>query len=228
MAGDAKPADRFAVLLRRVSDIGLPTITRVTGCQTAHDPIARDLGNDRGRGDREAERVALDHGLHGAGNRRCNSSVDERGIRAYRQHRHGARHRQQSRTQDVKAVYFGHARRADPDTGGTAIGASPERLIADFTLLPGQHLRIIKLAAQHFRKAAGLEDHRSGHHRPGERPASGLVDAAHQPVTLPLDREIRHPPPPPTLVPRDRVAGKPTAVGGVVHAQKIAMLIACR
>jgi len=29
-------------------------------------------------------------------------------------------------------------------------------------------------------------------------------------------------------VPRGRAVGKPTAVGGVAHAQKIAMLIACR
>jgi hypothetical protein len=64
MAGDAESADRLAVLLRRVSDIGLPAIAGIARRQTAHDPIARDLGDDRGRGDREAERVAFDNRLH--------------------------------------------------------------------------------------------------------------------------------------------------------------------
>ena len=75
MAGDAELADRLAVLQRRVSDIGLPAITGISGRQTAHDPIACDLCDHRSGSNREAERVSFDDGLHRAGNRRGNGAV---------------------------------------------------------------------------------------------------------------------------------------------------------
>jgi len=192
MAGNAELADRLAVLERRVSDIGLPAIARIPGCQPVHDPIARDLCNNGGGGNREAERVSFDNGLHRAGNRWSNSAVDESGVGAHPEHGHSAGHREQSRAQDVEAVYFACARRTDPDTRGSASGTPPERVVASLPLLSGQRLRIIEPLTQQFREPAGLENHRGGDHRPGQRPTSGLIDTAHQPSALPLDREIRH------------------------------------
>ena len=42
-------------------------------------------------------------------------------------------------------------------------------------------------------EAAAVDDHRGGHHRAGQRPAPGLVDAADDALAASLDREIRHP-----------------------------------
>ena len=105
----------------------------------------------------------------------------------------------------------GDARRADADTGGAAIDAPPQRAVAGLALLDAQHLRIVEPVAQRFREAARIENHRSGDHRPGERPAPGLVDAADQPRAAPLDLEIRHPSPPGGLC--HKGAGRASAGG---------------
>jgi len=55
----------------------------------------------------------------------------------------------------------------------------------------------VEAVAQRFRKAAVIENHRRGDHRPGKRPAPGLVNAADQPRAAPFDLEIRHRPLPP-------------------------------
>jgi len=197
MAGDAEAADRLAVLQCRVSDIGLPAITGIPGCETTHDPVARDLRDDRGGGDREAERVAFDDGLHGTSDRRGDYAVDECGIGARPEHRHGARHRQQSRTQNIKTVNFERAGGADPDAGGAPLGAPLKRAVAGFPLLSGQGLRIVENAPQHFGKTVGIKNHGGRDHRPRQRPSPRLVDAAYQALAPSLDREIRHRPSPP-------------------------------
>jgi len=50
------------------------------------------------------------------------------------EHRHGTRHRQQGRAQDIKAVDFGRAYRADSNAGGATVDAPPKRAVASFTL----------------------------------------------------------------------------------------------
>jgi len=42
-----------------------PAIGRVERRELGHQPVAPYLGDDRGRGDREAQRVAIDHGAKG-------------------------------------------------------------------------------------------------------------------------------------------------------------------
>ena len=193
------------MLGRRITDIGLPAISWVAQCQAAHDAVARYFGDDGGGSDREAERIAFDDGLDCAGDGRGDAAVDERHIGADPEHVHSTRHRQQARAQDIDAVDFVHARRTDPDPRGSALDAPPERAVAGLALLPGQHLRIVELVAEHFREAAGVEDHRSRDHRPGKRPPPGLVDAAHQPLAPVFKREIRHAP---LLVPCGKRFGK--------------------
>src|SRR6266481_2617833 len=48
------------------------------------------------------------------------------------------------------------------------------------------------LVAEHFRETAGVKNHGSRDHRPGERPPPCLIDAAHQAPAPAFEREIRH------------------------------------
>ena len=85
--------------------------------------------------------------------------------------------------------------------------SAPEARLA---LFDAQHFRIVEPVAQGLREAAGIENHRRGDHRPGERPAPGFVDPADQPRAAPLDPEIRHPSPPRGLC--HKGAGRATAM----------------
>src|SRR5439155_8993216 len=116
-------------------------------------------------------------------------------------------------------------RRADPDPGGSAFGTASQRSIAGLALLERQYLRIIEFIAQHPGEAAGVENHSGGDDRSGERSPPCLVDAAYQPLALPLYREIRHRPLHPSrLVPRVGRLGK----NGVARGREIIILIGCR
>ena len=192
----------------RVADIGAPSIARIARREAAHDAVAGHLGDDGSSGDREAESISVDDRLHGAIDRRGDVAVDQCDIGAHAEDSDGARHCQQGGAQDVDAVDFGHTRRADPDMRGPASGASPQCAVAGLAFLDAQHLRIVEPVAQGFREAAGIENHRRGDHRPGKRPAPGLVDAADQPRAAPFDLEIRHRPLPRRLVPQRVSAGQ--------------------
>ena len=221
MAGDTQSADRLAVLACRISNVCLPAVAGVARRQAAHDAVTGYLGDDGGGSDREAERVAFDDGLHYGGDGRGDAAVDEYDIGADPEHVDGACHRQQRRAQDVDAVDFVRARRADPDPRGSAIDALPERAVAGLALFAGQHLRIIELVAEHFRETAGVKNHGSRDHRPGERPPPCLIDAAHQALAPAFEREIRH------FLPQRRLchaagAGA-SACGGMAPGENIAI-----
>jgi len=192
MTGDTELANRLGVFLCRVSDIGLPAITRIAVCQTMHNPIARDLGDNGGGGDREAQPVAFDDSLHRASERRSNGAIHKRSVRAHPENRDRAGHRQQRRAQNVEAVNFNCARRANADMSSATVDTVSKRTVAALALHSRQHLRIIEPVAQHFWEPAGLEDYCGGDDGPSQRPAPGLVDTAHQTAASPLDREIRH------------------------------------
>ena len=154
-----------------------------------------------------------------AGDGRGDAAVDERDIGADPEHVHGARHRQQRRAQDVDAVDFVHAGRADPDPRGSAIDAPPERAVAGLALFAGQHLRIVELVAEHLRETAGVENHGSRDYWSGERSPPGLVDAAHQPLAPAFKREIRHV----SRACATRRAVRQARGGGVALAENIAI-----
>ena len=90
----------------------------------------------------------------------------------HRQRRHRARQRPQRGAQDVVAVDARGRREGDRDLGG---GANPGvELLARLRI---ELLRIVEPA----RHALGIEDHRGGHHRTGERSPARLVAARHRP-----------------------------------------------
>ncbi len=199
MASHAESANRLTMRRRRIADIGLPAVNRIARRKAAHDPVARHLGDDGGSGDREAERIPFDDGLHGAGQRRSNAAIDEGDIGPNSEHRHRPGHRQQGRTQNVDAVYFGDAGRRDADPGCTAIGTTPQGAVAGFPIFDSEHFRIVEPVSKCFRKTPRVENHRCGDYWPGERSTSGLVNPADEPCAAPFDLEIRHPFPPPGL-----------------------------
>ncbi len=157
-----------------------------------HDSVAGDLGDDRGGGDREAQRVALDDRLDRAWQGRRDVAVDQRDVGHDPERGDGAAHRQQAGAQDVDAVDLAGAGSADANSDRADFDAGEECAVTGFACLAAQHLRIVEIAAQHAAEAAPVEDHRGGDDRPGERSAPRLVDAAHQPGAAALDREIRH------------------------------------
>jgi hypothetical protein len=58
--GDPVLLDRGPVLGRRVADVRGELPARVALLHPLHEPVARDLRDDRRRGDRRARRVAAD------------------------------------------------------------------------------------------------------------------------------------------------------------------------
>ena len=196
--------DGGAMLARCVADIGLPAITTIALGERAHDPVARDLGDDRGRRDREAESVALYDRLHRAGEGRRHVAVDECHVRADSEPANGPRHRQKRRAQNVDAVDLAHARRADADMRDATTDAAPERSPAGIALLGGQNLRVIEFVAQGSGEAPRIEDYRGSHDRPCQRATPYLVDAANNSRRAPFEREIRHRPSIERLLPRVR------------------------
>ena len=74
----AEPEQRRPMLAGAVADVPLEAILWEVGGQRAHQPVAGDLGDDRGGGDRQAERIAADDATHPAGQGRGALAVDQR------------------------------------------------------------------------------------------------------------------------------------------------------
>src|SRR6185312_14613804 len=60
MQAGAVGFEAFVVLRRAVTLVVAPVVIGVFVVQRAHHPVTRDLGNDRGRGDGDGARIALD------------------------------------------------------------------------------------------------------------------------------------------------------------------------
>ena len=56
----AASRDRFEMKLRPIADMARKAIVGIMRVEPGHHPVARDLGDDRGGGDRQARGVALD------------------------------------------------------------------------------------------------------------------------------------------------------------------------
>ena len=67
VAADAKLPDRLTVRAGGVADVGVPAVTGIARRKPSHQAVAGDLGDDRGGADRRYQSVAVDDGLHRAG-----------------------------------------------------------------------------------------------------------------------------------------------------------------
>ena len=109
MNGQPMHTDAGIMRARRIADIGLPAILRMLLMQPAHQPVALDLGEDRGGGDRQGPPVAADDRRRRAGQAgRPEPPVDQRMRRRLPERRDhgqaGARHRQQAGMMDVDRI----------------------------------------------------------------------------------------------------------------------------
>src|ERR1700722_14514476 len=96
---------RFKMNLRPVADMARKAIVRIKRVETGHHPVARDLGDNRGGGDRETRGVALDDRAPLAAKaRRPVAAVDECESRTQRQSVDGARHRRKRRAANIEKI----------------------------------------------------------------------------------------------------------------------------
>jgi hypothetical protein len=207
MRGKAIGLDRRPMLRRAVAGIVLPTISWVLAVQLPHHLVARDFRENRGGGDRVGEMVALDHGGLRAGQARLHVAVDD-GVRGEdRQGLERAAHGHEGGAQDVEAV----------DLLDGRLAQRPDRLDPQlhrdlFAHLGRQALGIIERAEQPGREPGERQDRRAGNHRPRQRPAPRLIDAADHGARLATQRDLvaegGH---------GECVAGKSGVGGGALH-----------
>src|SRR5262249_53448849 len=85
--------ERSEMLGHAVTLVLLETVAGIEQSQPRHEPIARDLGHDRGSGDRGQDRIAADHGFAVAAGIDAVAAIDEHELRLDRQACDGARER---------------------------------------------------------------------------------------------------------------------------------------
>src|SRR5262245_51127813 len=99
-----EPRQRSEMLGHAVALVMLEAIAGIEEAQPGHQAVARDLGDDRGGGDRGDDGVAADHGLAIAAGVDPVAAVHEYKPWLDRQRRHRPRERPQRGTQDVVAI----------------------------------------------------------------------------------------------------------------------------
>ena len=172
MKAGPEPVQRLEMLRHGIALVVLEAVARAIQRQRAHQAVARHLGDDRGRRDRHHHAVAADHRVAVAGGVDPVAAIDEHVLRHLRQRTHRARQRPQRGAQDIVAI--DPRRRGKGDREGRGRADLLEQFLA---ALGGQPLGIVEA----LRNALGIEHHGGGHHRPGQRPAPGLVAAGDRP-----------------------------------------------
>ena len=180
---DALAFDRLAVRGRRVADVLGEAPAGVLAVGVAHEAVARDLGDDRGGGDRRARRVAVDDRALLAAEVRHREAVEQAQHLAADAVGDAARRVAQRREVGLvqaARVDAAHAARDDDDPRGGAHHERVERLAR----LDGVLLGVVERAEQ-AQLARGqrlvVEQHPGRHQRPGQAAATGLVGAGDQP-----------------------------------------------
>ena len=113
MRGDSIGEQASLVQFGAVSGIALPAVGRVSGGETAHQPVTQNLGDNRRGGDGKAACVAFYYGFSGTGQRGQSIAVNQHGRWQHRQRRYGSAHCKHSRCKNIKAVDLRYGRRAD-------------------------------------------------------------------------------------------------------------------
>lgn len=157
------------MLRRAVALVLVEAVLGIQGMQAQQVGVARRLGQDGRGGDRRHQRIALDHGLHGAAQLGRLVAVDHGQFRRHGQAGHGALHRQHGGAQDVQAVDFLHAGAGHEP--GQRLGADLHR--QRFALLGLEHLGV----GQAVDRPVRVQDDGGRIDRSGQRSATGFVDA---------------------------------------------------
>ena len=151
----------------RITGIAFPAISGIAARQISHDPVACDLGYDRGSRDGKRTRVTLYYRMRRTWQVRGQTiSVNQQVVGWYVQRGYGTPHRKETGLQDVQFVDLGGARMADPD-----IGPSEDLGIEGFPHGTAQTLGIMHT----IRQVVGVEPDRRRCHRSRQRTAPDLI-----------------------------------------------------
>src|SRR5437762_10474613 len=185
----SKPTEGILMFGCSITFVLGEAIARTLPVEVDHHPIARDLGDDRCRRDRQTLAVAFDDRFGEAGKPRRAVAIDESEQRHALECCDRLDHRRKSGLQDIVAIDHADIGHADADFSDTE-----NDIVEFFALLGRELLRIIDAQRQGF----GIEDHRGGDDRARPGSASGLIDscdageAAHKGCTLEIEmRKIR-------------------------------------
>lgn len=149
------------------------TILRILRVEFAHEPVARHLGDDAGRRDAQAERIAADQCRVPDGQSAHRKSVDQCMGGFLRKFFYRAGHGQVRRAQNVQPVDFrdGSLGHRPKDSGGRG-----ERLVEFFAFCRADFFRI----GQALQFETVRQDHRRGNNGPGQRSTAGFIHAGDQ------------------------------------------------
>ena len=149
MDGGAEPLQRREMFRHRIAHMALEAVARMGGADLHHQPVARDLGDDRGGRDRQHQGVARDHRLAVAGHLDAVAAVDIDELRPAGQGDDRLRQRPQRGLQDIVAINARGRAEGDADLGGRADAA-----IELLAFLAGQLLGIVEAARDAVRDRA--------------------------------------------------------------------------
>ena len=139
--------------------------------EVTHHPVARDLGDDTGRGDRKADAIAIDDGGLGQGKGNDGQAVDQNVLWWIGQGFERDPHGPVGGAQDIDSIDLKMVDHANgPDNFGVT-----DQLIVNLLAQFGREL----FGVLQFSMPKLLRQNRDRrHHRPGQRPASGLIDSS--------------------------------------------------
>ena len=176
--GGAEPGQRLEMLGHAVAHVALEAVAGMREAEPRHQPVARDLGDDRGRRDRGHQRVARRSPPRNRSRSRCGRCRRRtRAAASTGSALHRARQRPQRGAQDVVAVDARGRAERDRD-----LRAGADLLVELLALLGVELLGIVEPA----RDALGIENDGGGDHRAGERSPARLVAAGDRPDPLAL------------------------------------------
>lgn len=147
-------------------------ILRKGGAEVAHNFIARDLGDDAGGGDAEAEAIAVNDGGLREGERGDGPAVDERVLGRWQERAQGEAHGFVGGAKDVDGVDLDGIDDADGPHDG---GVGDEFAVNFLTPLGQKLLGIVQPSMPEFFR----QDNGSGHDGTGERAATGFIDTGY-------------------------------------------------
>lgn len=158
------------VQFRAVAFVLAEAIFGKARAEIAHDRVARDLGNDAGRGNGKAEAIAVDDGGLGQGERKNGKPIDEHVIGPEAERFDGRAHRLVGGAEDVDRVNL--KRIDDSDRPGDCLVG--DQFVIDFFTAFGE--KLLGVVQSGVAKFFG-EDHRRRYDRAGERAAARFIEA---------------------------------------------------
>lgn len=187
----SEPFQGLPVLGCTIATIAGPVIAGTAFVQVFHQAVARDLGQDRGGGNGEAEAVGPGQGPVRTGQGGGVKAVHQGGVRNDLQLGHGSFHGKQAGLQDIDLVDF-----LDAGLTDAAATAVADGLAEGNTALRGQLLGVVEVFER--RALCGVRGDANGcrDDRPGPWTSSGLVEPDDYPIVAGtefyLETVVRH------------------------------------